>query len=564
MEDCKKSPPDSLSCTDENHTIVLKLSKRDPLFHKKKKLLQSKGYDVEMHIQLKSASHSKWARTTAESILQVSRIMHLDEAELYFREDGSCSPTGYYTQKNELEALNSMLCYVNSSFLDDTCSHKDVLRDLQEAIIQLICDFGDKNITETTVINSQNCDKENFLVQWGEKSGVKNRLQIAYIEGFGRGAIAVTDLKVGDIALEIPVSAVISEDAMKKSDMFPTLEKVDDGISTETMLLLWSMKERYNSSSTFKNYFDTLPEEFNTGLSFGVDAIVALDGTLLLEELIQAKEHLRNQYDELFPALCEDHPDIFPPELYTWEQFLWACELWYSNSMKIQFADGALKTCLIPIAGFLNHSLYPHITQYGKVDSATNSLKFSMSRPCHAGEQCYLSYGNFSSSHLITFYGFMPQMENPYDIIQLDIDGSQDVCSGELDASSGTTHMVRGTWFSDNHSIFHYGLPAPLLNHLRSARELFLDAVSPLPEKLNIEIEILEDLCSTFSGMMENLGEVDSESRENMDWDVKLAAEYKNLQRRIISSILSSCYAGRKLVEDELCKSMAKDSGSPS
>lgn len=39
------------------------------------------------------------------------------------------------------------------------------------------------------------------------------------IEGFGRGAIAVTDLKVGDIALEIPVSAVISEDAMKKSDM---------------------------------------------------------------------------------------------------------------------------------------------------------------------------------------------------------------------------------------------------------------------------------------------------------------------------------------------------------
>jgi len=48
-----------------------------------------------------------------------------------------------------------------------------------------------------------------------------------------------------------------------------------------------------------------------------------------------------------------------------------------------------------------------------------------------------------------------------------------------------------------------------------------------------------------------------------MDWDVKLAEEYKNLQRRIISSILSSCYAGRKLVEDELCKVMAKDNGSP-
>ncbi|KAF8035322.1 hypothetical protein BT93_C1371 [Corymbia citriodora subsp. variegata] len=490
MEDCKESASDILLCMDENHSIVLRLSENDPLLDKKKKLLQSKGYDAEVHIQLKNALHPKWAHTTAEAMLQISRIMHLDEAELYFCEDDSCSPMGYYTQKNELEALNSMLSQVNSSFLDDRCSQKDILQDLWEAIIQLICEFGDKNITEITVINSQDCDKENFLLQWGEKSGVKNRLQIAYIEGFGRGAIAATDLKVGDIALEIPVSAIISEDAMKNSDMFPALEKVD-GISTETMLLLWSMKERYNSSSTFKNYFDTLPEEFNTGLSFGVDAIVALDGTLLLEELIQAKE------------------------------------------------------------------LYPHITQYGKVDSATNTLKFRMSRPCQAGEQCYLSYGNFSSSHLITFYGFMPQMDNPYDIIQLDIDGSQDVCSDEFDASSGTTHMVRGTWFSDNHSIFHYGLPAPLLNHFRRAQEDFLDAGSPQQEKLKIEVEILEDLCSTFSGMMENLGEVDSESRENMDWDVKLAAEYKSLQRRIVSSILSSCYAGRKLVEDELCKPTA-------
>lgn len=68
-------------------------------------------------------------------------------------------------------------------------------------------------------------------------------------------------------------------------------------------------------------------------------------------------QHLRTQYDELFPALCDDHPDTFPRELYTWEQFLWACELWYSNSMKVMFPDGKLKTCLIPIAGFLNHSV---------------------------------------------------------------------------------------------------------------------------------------------------------------------------------------------------------------
>lgn len=107
---------------------------------------------------------------------------------------------------------------------------------------------------------------------------------------------------------------------------------------------------------------------------------MALDGTLLLEELMQAKEvsiyaafflmknmyknliilylqHLRTQYDELFPILCDSFGDVFPSELYTWDQFLWACELWYSNSMKVQFLDGEVRTCLIPVAGFLNHSV---------------------------------------------------------------------------------------------------------------------------------------------------------------------------------------------------------------
>lgn len=92
-------------------------------------------------------------------------------------------------------------------------------------------------------------------------------------------------------------------------------------------------------------------------------------------------QHLRAQYDKLFPALCNEHPDTFPPELYTWEQFLWACELWYSNSMKIMFADGKLRTCLIPIAGFLNHSVCHYVifsfipTIYALMVEITSNLK---------------------------------------------------------------------------------------------------------------------------------------------------------------------------------------------
>lgn len=63
--------------------------------------------------------------------------------------------------------------------------------------------------------------------------------------------------------------------------------------------------------------------------------------------------------------------------------------------------------------------LCPHVLRYGRVDSETKSLKFHVSRPCKRGEQCYLSYGSYPGSHLVTFYGFLPKGDNPYDVIPL-------------------------------------------------------------------------------------------------------------------------------------------------
>jgi hypothetical protein len=52
-----------------------------------------------------------------------------------------------------------------------------------------------------------------------------------------------------------------------------------------------------------------------------------------------------------------------------WDNFLWACELWYSNSMMVVLSSGKLSTCLVPIAGLLNHSVC-------STASATLSLVF--------------------------------------------------------------------------------------------------------------------------------------------------------------------------------------------
>ncbi|KAB1204238.1 SET domain-containing protein 4 [Morella rubra] len=538
--------------------VVLELSEDDPHYDKKESLLQANGYSPKERVVLKSSSCPNWISDTLKVMLQIARIIHLDEVELYFGEDDAFSPVDFYSPRNEVEALNSILSLLDVSLSTGKCIRVNVLQELREAIVQMIRDFGDKHIVKTTIVESNSLGKEESLLQWGEDHGMRTRLQIVYVEGSGRGAIAKEDLDVGEVALEIPFSIVISEELVRVSDMFPVLEETE-GISSETMVLLWSMKEKHNCNSEFKTYFNTLPEKFNTGLSFGVHAMKALGGTLLLQEIIQAKEHLRAQYDLLFPKLCDDHPHVFPRELYTWEQFLWACELWYSNSMKVMFPEGKLRTCLIPIAGFLNHSLYPHILHYGKVDTATNSLKFRLSRPCSAGEECFLSYGNFSSSHLLTFYGFLPQGDNLYDIIPLDIEDTTDEFTESRSTSNTTTHMVRGTWHSNNHNIFYYGLPSPLLDVFRRTQFPMMRSKSLLQTSLENEGEVLENLHSIFDDMMKELDDGDLPDREDSSWDVRLAVEFKDLQKRIVSSLVTSCYAGLKLVENEWCKSMAED-----
>ncbi|XWS28089.1 hypothetical protein CRYUN_Cryun25bG0035700 [Craigia yunnanensis] len=201
-------------------------------------------------------------------MLQIARIIHLDEVELYF---GQVDGVGIYSPRNEMEALNAILSLIKTSFSGQVHMQTHSLQDLHNAIVNRIHEFGAKDKVENKIDINYKCDKEKCLVQWAENNGVKTRLRIAYVEGAGRGAIAMEDLEVGDIAMEIPTSIIISEDLVHKSDMYQILEKID-GMSSETMSLLWSMKERHNCNSQFKIYFDTLPENFSTGLTFSCNA----------------------------------------------------------------------------------------------------------------------------------------------------------------------------------------------------------------------------------------------------------------------------------------------------
>ncbi|WVZ94341.1 hypothetical protein U9M48_040242 [Paspalum notatum var. saurae] len=508
----------------------------DPLHQEKKRILESRNLSCAIHVPMSCPAAD--ALKLLVQIIQAARVVYMDELELYFAGDDDIGP---FSARNELESLNLLFKIVNNLLLTSDAAANEVLQTLHDDIVVRLRSVGMPDDYQM-VVQTQSHDAEDSLLKWGEHHGVKSKLQIAFFQGTGRGMVASESIGVGDIALEIPESLIISEELLCQSKVFCTLKDLDN-ITSETMLLLWSMRERYNPSSKFKTYFETLPANFNTGLSFGIDALAALEGTLLFDEIMQSKQHLHQQYDNLFPLLCTNYPEIFRKDLCTWDNFLWACELWYSNSMMVVLSSGKLSTCLVPVAGLLNHSVSPHILNYGRVDSATKSLKFPLSRPCDAGDQCFLSYGKHPGSHLVTFYGFLPRGDNPYDVIPLDLDTSADEEDSAVQSvsTSQTTHMVRGTWLSRYGEFPMYGLPQPLLSHLRAALGCDIDESTMEADIKENDRVLLETLLSIFNPMLEELPEPDDSDRESAGWDVELALNYKDLQRRIISSIVTSC-----------------------
>jgi hypothetical protein len=251
----------ALNIMSETGDLCVELPKDDPFYHHKKKFLSCKGLCVKETLNLSGSLSQQLLNAALEKLLHFGRIVNLDKVEVYFGED-ACTPAGIYSVRNEISALSWILSLIPVSCKMQT--QVDTFEALRAALKGRINEVVGAEKEKARVVDSYRCEKESKLVEWGQDNGVKTKLQIAQIDGYGRGAIASEDLKFGDVALEIPVSSIISEEYVYNSDMYPILETFD-GITSETMLLLWTMREKHNLDSKFKPYFDSLQENFCTG-----------------------------------------------------------------------------------------------------------------------------------------------------------------------------------------------------------------------------------------------------------------------------------------------------------
>jgi len=98
--------------------------------------------------------------------------------ELYFGLMNLDQVQELYSPRNEIEALNFILSLVNLYIKKNSHENKAMLRDLRDAIIERIDNFGDKNKVKTRILKEA-CDNEKQITWWAENCGVKSKLEIA-------------------------------------------------------------------------------------------------------------------------------------------------------------------------------------------------------------------------------------------------------------------------------------------------------------------------------------------------------------------------------------------------
>jgi len=169
------------------------------------------------------------------------------------------------------------------------------------------------------------------MLEWARGSGIRHLLTPAVFPQTGaRGGAAARDVAPGESVVSIPADRLITARNAAASPLGQILLGLP--LDPDTRSVLWAMRDRADPDSEFRAYWDDLPPAFATGATLCDAALRELDGTPIAAEVRALQSNLRQQFDTFFPGLSEALPLLFPPEVYTWDNFVWMCGLWVSRA----------------------------------------------------------------------------------------------------------------------------------------------------------------------------------------------------------------------------------------
>ncbi|KAL1207733.1 [Fructose-bisphosphate aldolase]-lysine N-methyltransferase [Cardamine amara subsp. amara] len=279
----------------------------------------------------------------------------------------------------------------------------------------------------------------------------------------GLGLVARRDIGRNEVVLEIPKRLWINPETVTASKIGPLC----GGLKPWVSVALFLIREKYEEDSSWRVYFDILPQSTNSTVFWSEEELAELKGTQLLSTTLGVKEFVENEFLKLEQEILLPNKDLFSSRI-TLDDFIWAFGILKSRAFSRLRGQNLV---LIPLADLINHN--PAITteDYAyEIKGAglfSRDLLFSLKSPVYvkAGEQVYIQYDlNKSNAELALDYGFVESNPNRNSYtLTMEIPESDPFIEDKLDIAE-TNGMTETGYFD---IVEGQTLPAGMLQYLR-------------------------------------------------------------------------------------------------
>ncbi|XP_020575093.1 protein SET DOMAIN GROUP 40 isoform X1 [Phalaenopsis equestris] len=262
----------------------------------------------------------------------------------------------------------------------------------------------------------------------------------------GRGFAACRDLRMGELILRVPRTALLTKQSVLRDEWLASCMKKRPHLSSSQKLTICLLAEvAKGRDSRWYPYLVLLPSSYNTLPNFHEFEIHALQ----VEDAIWVSEkavvRARSDWKESLVVMQEMKLKL---KFLSFRSWLWASATISSRTLYIPWDDAG---CLCPVGDLFNYAAPDDKLCIGDsyfegnevkelaqlVDSSTRRLTdggyeensasycFYAMRNYKIGEQVLLSYGTYSNLDLLEHYGFLLS-SNPNDkaFLHLDIDSN--------------------------------------------------------------------------------------------------------------------------------------------
>ena len=479
-----------------------------------------------------------------EDVLVAARIFCLSNDELYFLESSS-ELRKALNHRNEAAALSLIQQKVAESNFPG--AKQEFIRNLDRYCSSLWDQFHDISSFPLEMGHEEQGDDTKAFLSWSVDRGIKSRLVLGNFQPHGiRGCMAEEDICVGDDILSIPQEILMYDETVLQTDVGKMLSVIP-GLSMDNLLIVFTMIDRWDDDSIWRPFWKQLPDAFKTGISFHSSVVDLLQGSAAFDEIKKAQNHVQEQFKastHLFDILVSAYPMYLNKDMFTYEKYVWAVELWYSYAFEVEFPPSIKsKTVMVPFACLVNHSPWPHVVRYGKMDMTSKCLRYPSFRPCKKGEQAFISYGPVPNMKLMAYYGFAID-ENPHDIVPL-----------TLEIASKQNEKVQKALESISVTLEHNLRNGPISRKLTAClrvlvsdsnelEDIITGKKNPLQESINQsnERQAKQTLHSALKGVHDSLKKsLEQFDDKKIPDDWKLSASFCKVYLQNQYSILENC-----------------------